>query len=201
MSKVLDPTEHVIMRMRRHPFALISESSTIAAAAFAPLLLYPFLSRPEWFGLSGNPVFLFIAIVSAWGLLFWMVFYKILLDYYLDVWILTDKKLIDVEQKGIFRREVATLMLESIQDVTVEVSGIIPTMLNFGEVRVQTAGANREFQMHQMRNPYQIKEAVVKAHGEALARSRIVQMQPPQEYISLVPAENDSALPDTETIQ
>jgi len=86
--------------------------------------------------------------------LFWM-------DYYLDMWIITDQRIITVEQKGLFRREISEIPLHRVQDITIEISGIIETFLKFGTIRIQTAG-EREFTIDDIPRLYEIKDIILR---------------------------------------
>jgi hypothetical protein len=60
-------------------------------------------------------------------------------NYYLSLQIVTDKRLIDVDQRGLFNREVNELALEKIEDISYKPSGVWGTIFNYGYVSVQTA--------------------------------------------------------------
>jgi Bacterial PH domain len=60
-------------------------------------------------------------------------------NYYLSVQIVTSERIIDVDQQGLFRREVNELPIDNIQDVTHSQNGFFSTIFNFGNVVVQTA--------------------------------------------------------------
>jgi uncharacterized membrane protein YdbT with pleckstrin-like domain len=62
------------------------------------------------------------------------------MSYYLDVWIITTERIIDIEQHGLFHRAVSEIAVERVQNVTVETPGFLATMLGFGNVKIQTAG-------------------------------------------------------------
>jgi uncharacterized membrane protein YdbT with pleckstrin-like domain len=102
--------------------------------------------------------------ITSIALLFiWLQFMTAFTDYFLDIWVVTDKRIIDIEQKGLFNREFSEFRLERIQDVTVEVRGILPTLLHYGDVHVQTAGEAREFIFLQVPYPHKIKNRILKA--------------------------------------
>jgi len=82
--------------------------------------------------------------------------------------LLTNKRVVDIEQKGMFSREVSTLRLDRIQDITVGVHGLIQTFLNFGEIHVQTAGQEREFVVRGLKNPHKLKNAIRTQHDKVL---------------------------------
>jgi len=96
----------------------------------------------------------------------WIVIFLIIADYYLDVWIVTNKRLIFIELHGLFSRTVSSVTLMHIQDVTVEVHGILGTLFKYGEVKIQSAGTEGEFTFRQVPEPYQIKNLIVKTRGE-----------------------------------
>src|SRR3989304_204873 len=56
------------------------------------------------------------------------------------VYILSDERIIIIEQNGIFGRKITEAELEKIQNVTVEVNGPLRTFLNFGNITLRTAG-------------------------------------------------------------
>jgi uncharacterized membrane protein YdbT with pleckstrin-like domain len=98
---------------------------------------------------------------NLFGMFIWITFFLIWIDYYFDVWIITNKRVVNIEQKGLFNRQVSELELARIQDITTEVTGVIPTMLNYGEVFIQTAGENPRFIFHQVPDPYGIKDILM----------------------------------------
>jgi len=63
-------------------------------------------------------------------------------NYWLDMWIVTNKRIVHVDQKTLFSRTIIATRIDRVQDVRAKVSGIIPTLLGFGDLHVQTAGAS-----------------------------------------------------------
>ncbi len=107
----------------------------------------------------------------------WVVGFVVWTDYYLDMWLLTDKRLIGVEQKGLFSREVSSLRLDRIQDIKVEISGVLDTFLHIGTVHVQTAGSEKEFMIPMARDPEHIKEQILLAHNTQIEAVQTVRLQ------------------------
>ena len=105
------------------------------------------------------PIIIFA--ISIWTLIAWIKLFTIWTDYYLDVWFITNKRIIDIEQKGFFRREISTFRMERIQDITIEIKGILQTFLDFGDIHVQTAGESQEFIIRGIGHPKQIKEIIM----------------------------------------
>jgi len=55
-----------------------------------------------------------------------------------SVFIVTDQRLIQITQKGMFKRSVIDLALNQIQMVNYEVSGVQETLLGYGTIMIQT---------------------------------------------------------------
>jgi len=108
-----------------------------------------------------GPVILFLAIVFLH--IFWIASFISITDYYLDVWILTDKRVIAIEQKNLFSRTLYEFELSKIQEVGVDVRGFLQTIIDFGDVRVSTASENPDFKFKQVGNPNVVKDAIMDA--------------------------------------
>jgi membrane protein YdbS with pleckstrin-like domain len=84
-------------------------------------------------------VFVFFVII------FWTSFFYFWTKNYFDVWYVTDRHIIAVDQKNMFMRNESFMELVKIQDVSFEKSGFIATFLGYGKLKVQTAGSDQEF--------------------------------------------------------
>ena len=94
------------------------------------------------------------------------------IDFYYDVWIVTDQRIISIEQLGLFRREISELEHGKIQDVTTEIHGIVPTLLKFGQVYIQTAGEKARFTFKQVENPVMIRSVVMALQKNAIKQQK-----------------------------
>lgn len=177
MNTVLNDDEKIILIARKHWFVLAVEFAVIFFVLILPFALFFFLGALNIFSFSKNLTPIFVMAGSLWTLFVWMLFFFAWTDYYLDIWIITDKRLIDIEQRGLFNRNVATLRLERIQDSNVEIKGIIATILKFGNINVQTAAGSPQFFMRHIKNPYEVKDTILKYHHAALEEERYVKIK------------------------
>lgn len=157
----LSSSEKVLLVMRRHWFVLIGPIAVfvflliapplalVALPAYYPKLADPVLEVPANFLLA-----VYIAALLTYMLVAW-------LSYYLDVWIVTGERIIDVEQHGLFHREVSEIAMDRVQNVTVEIPGFIATALGFGTIRIQTAGLG-EFVITEVPHCDRAKEIILK---------------------------------------
>ncbi len=147
---------------------LARESSVIVLMALVPLFL---LGGFGYFGLSENFVLPILALCSGWLAILWSLFFVVWTNYYLDVWIITDQRIVDIEQFSLFSRDVSEFRMDRVQDLTVEVKGIIPTLMGFGDLHIETAGMHHQFHINEIPNPYEIKDRIVKIHDRAVQQA------------------------------
>lgn len=148
--------------IHRHWFNILSKFVGIIGITF--LLAGSVVVLPLLFpGFSGSAADRFTTFVQNTALLIsWLFGFFLWIDYYFDVWIVTNERIVNVEQKGLFDRQVSELRFNRVQDVTSTVEGLIPTMLNYGDVAVQTAGETERFLFRQVPDPNRIKDLVMR---------------------------------------
>ncbi len=166
---VLKDGEHIVFEVRRHWYVLAKESSVIVLMFLVPLFI---LGGFDYFNLSENLFFPILALCAGWMALLWTLFFVIFTNYYLDVWIITDQRIVDIEQFNLFSRDVSEFRMDRVQDITVEVRGIIPTLLGFGDLGIQTAGTHPQFRISGIPDPYEVKDRIIKIHDQAMERAR-----------------------------
>lgn len=154
--------EVALYEVRKHWFIIGTELFSLVLLGFLPLLIpqiLDLLSVQLHLSIEGQtfwPIYIFF--YSFWLLFLWILGFTFWTNYYLDVWIITNEKIIDVDQIGLFSREISILHLDKIQDVTTEVHGLIGTVLRFGDLHVQTAGQQREFVIKGISDPSEFSE-------------------------------------------
>ena len=164
----LESGEKIIMEARRHWFSIGTTGVSIFFLAVAPIILFAVVAYvfPEIDIVINDPRFnaIFLLFGATWLLVLWIIFFMAWTDYYLDVLVITNKRLIDVEQQGLFRRDVATAPIGNIQDVKIEIKGPIRSILGFGNIFVQTGSVERELLIKDIRLPDKVKEVILAAH-------------------------------------
>jgi len=173
----LDPDEQVVLEVRKHWIVFVSQAFFLCLAAIAPLVLVEMVLSliPFKVLVGGSAAAMATFLYSLWILILWITFFFDWTSYYLDVWHITQKRIIDVEQRGIFNRDVSSIRFDKIQDITVEVRGIVATFLNFGTIEVQTASeTSGNFIMRHASNPEAIRKMVFSQHNQQSERTQPV---------------------------
>ena len=164
----LEENEKIIAEVRKHWFIFLLESIGSILAIITPIIILiisiPFIE----ISVSENTFLISVFFYLIWIIIVWIYFFLSWTDYYLDVWIITNRKIIDIEQKGLFNRETSSFRLDHIQDITIDVSGIIATLIGYGDIYVQTAGENRSFSLKFVANPTEVKEIILKEYNREI---------------------------------
>lgn len=174
--------EETILTIRRTIFAFLGEIFTIFGALILPIGIYLLLRFyvPDLLDPPNSQIL--VLVLSLYALFCSIYFFVVWIDRYFDVWVVTNERLIDVEQKSFFNRVTSELEFDKIQDVTVEVKGVLQTLFRFGSVFVQTAGTHRNFHIQDVGDPHVVKDVIVeleRAYIESHPTVAVTQTIPP----------------------
>jgi len=154
--------EKIVEVFRRDKLILFSSLAFYLLLFFAPVVLYflfgnyitLILAHPVWY-----PTL--VISVSIYYFSCWIFLFAAFLNYYLDLWVLTNDRLLNVEQEGVFSRTVSELDLYKIQDTTSEVKGILPSLFGYGTIYIQTASEKERFVLKQVPNPHEVRRLIM----------------------------------------
>jgi len=152
--------EVVLLYLHRHWYTVVGHFVYAFLGALLPFVLIAlFGAIIVNYHLSKLVVFLF----AAYYMVLWYILAYMITMYVMDIWIVTNMRIIDSTQQGFFNRTVSEISLGNIQDISTMISGLIPTTMNYGDVEVQSAGAVDHFKFRQVPNPLRVKEVISKA--------------------------------------
>ncbi len=159
--------EKTVLVIRHHWFVFLRLAVGFLLLTLLIVLLgWLLLTRVPLF--FAHPIFppLGIVLANVLGLLLWIFFMNVFIETYLDTWIVTTERIIDIEQHGLFHRTVSELHLNRIQDVTTTSKGISATTFGFGSLTVTTAEATERFQFTDMPDPERVRTLIFKLAKE-----------------------------------
>lgn len=136
--------EKIEIFVKRHWFIFFIKILFYLILFIAPLICY-LLIGDSLYGEYNSEVRLPIVILIAciYYLNIWLFFSANIINDFLDYWIVTNKRIISINQNGLFSRTVNELPLSRVQDVTCEVRGFFATILHYGNINVQSAGTQQ----------------------------------------------------------
>jgi len=136
--------EQVVAHIWPHPIVFIKIFVIYLALLLIPLAVYFFIltATPQF--LESEALLPVLSVICfAYYLVILLMAISVWVQNYLDVWTITSKRIISREQHGLFNRVVSEVELFRVQDVTVEQKGFLPTMLHYGDIVAQSAGAEQ----------------------------------------------------------
>ncbi len=162
----LEPGEHVVLEARKHWLLFLGELlpyAVLAIITFAlPKLLMLAPPAAKYAGLFNYTETLARAALGVWLLVVWTSAWGAFTRYFLNLWVLTNLRIVDIKQRGYFNREVSSMFLSRVQDVTTNVTGLLPSLLSIGDIRVQTAGEETDFIMRGIPRPEQMRDIILR---------------------------------------
>ncbi len=156
------PKELVHHVLRRHWITFLPRIGTFLILFSVPIILYLLFKSVTPGLLTGGFSYpTFVLFASSYYLSIYLFFFAEFITFYLDEWIITSDRIVDIEQLGLFSRSVSELDLYRIQDVTSDIDGVIPTFFNYGNVTIKTASTNAHIIFKNIHAPNKVRAALI----------------------------------------
>lgn len=146
--------EEIELFLRMHPVTNVPWIILAVLMIFAPLVLrvFPFLNfLPPRFGL---------VTLLIWYLLTSAFILESLLRWLFNIYIVTNRRIVDIDFHNLIYKEVSDTDLDRVQDVTYRMGGVVRTLFNYGDVLIQTAGAAPNFEFGAVPNPDEVAKTL-----------------------------------------
>jgi len=149
--------EEVLFVFRKHPVVMrkgliFGMGAWLIGPVYVLILTYAHPNSPPPLSLFGISLLASIFI----GML---IFAPSFISWYFSVYIVTDQRLIQITQKGLFNRSVVDMGLNQIQMVNYEVAGLQETLLGFGTIMMQTFVG--DLVIHEVHHPAKIQKKLI----------------------------------------
>ncbi|MFH0804763.1 MAG: PH domain-containing protein [Patescibacteria group bacterium] len=176
-----DAHEQIVMATRRHPVTMVVRFFLFILGAGLPVGLYVALNQfTTWLDDTAATVYVVLVLVaSCYYLIILLLMYHSWVNYYLDLWVVTTERVINIEQRGIFSRVVSELRLDRIQDVSSEVSGVLASLFRYGTIQLQTASETTRFSFRQIPHPERAAREILELHEQYVKTMGAATVQPP----------------------
>lgn len=150
----LRDNEEILFVWRKNPWTMFRSGLVIVGVTLAVFL--SFLLFGASLITSATIAFWFITLAVVGGLAwyFWVQ----------NAYVLTNQRLIDLQYTKLFHHSVSEIPMDIIQDVTYEKNGVIASIINFGDVTVQTASYT-EVILETVTDPKAIQQTILKVAG------------------------------------
>jgi hypothetical protein len=151
--------EKTILVLRKHWIFLFGPIVLIFILILIISAIYFFINNLEWYN-KISYLYWFLSTLSL--LILWNLAFLNVMIYSLNTVIVTNKRIIENEQNGLFRHLTNELELDKIQDISVEIFGPAAQFLGYGNIEIQSAGPEIDnFLFYGIPNPKEAKEKIM----------------------------------------
>ncbi len=191
------PNEQVVLLLRRHWTVLARDIIQLVASLFVPpiiiALLYAFVNITV---VPGSPLYaLLVEGFSLYYLFSFLAYFHDFVDYHLDIWVVTDQRIVSIEQIGLFNRVVSELNIMKVQDVSSEIKGQVQTFLDYGQVHIQSAGEKQRFLFEQVPHPAEVAKVILQVHDRTSKLKELENVRQSEVYRQQIGAQYDQQVP------
>jgi len=162
----LEPGEFVVRLLRKHWLLFLGELLPYAILTVLPLALPNILTlippATKFANMFDYHTQVPRIVLGLWLLIVWTSAWGTFTRYYLNAWVLTSQRIVNIKQRRFFSREVSSLFLSRVQDVTSDVTGVLSSLLDIGNIKVQSAGEEQEFFMLGIARPEMMRDLILK---------------------------------------
>lgn len=185
--------ERIFILSRRHTIGFLWFIITFSFLLVFPFIVFLFsndtLSQTIASVSSQDGVYYRDALIIA-STGYYLIFSTILLsawvNHYYSLLIVTDERIIEIIQKGLFARHINEMTFEQIEDVSCKTQGILNTFFDVGDLEIQTAGSLRNFSIKEISYPELVAEIVLELAHQAKTGVSIQKRVPDLPVIAII---------------
>jgi len=161
-----DADEEIVLVIRAHPITNLAWIIPAIAVFLIPFFVPNFIQfiNLDFPPLSPN---FSLALLIINFLLVLVITFEGFLNWYFNVNILTNERLIDVDFSNILLNNQDIAMLSDIQEVSPSRAGLLGLIFDLGDVVVQTAGARVGIDMIKVPRPYEVADMILEQAEKA----------------------------------
>ncbi|MDH4359069.1 MAG: PH domain-containing protein [Candidatus Berkelbacteria bacterium] len=181
--------EKIYVFSRRHVVDYFFYIAILSFLFVLPLVIVPFIAVGVIQVGPFDLVYardLYALIVGAYYLFLAVVFLASWINYYYNIIIVTDERVVDIYQVGLFSREINELVYEQIEDVSCKIKGILNTLFHAGDIEIQTAGSERNFVIKRVPHPHLTVEIILELAAQAKRGVDLGERVPDLETIGVI---------------
>lgn len=156
--------EEILLFLRRHfitNFSWIFITIVLSLVPISIPILFPFLNM----NISFVPAGLIIISLPFYYLILFSYALLHFMTWFYNIFIVTQERIVDIDYSHTVIHNVAETKTTHIQDVNYTQTGFISSIFNYGNVFVQTAGSEVNFEAHSAPNPRKAVEIIANLIG------------------------------------
>lgn len=145
--------EVIELFLRRHVVTNIPWILTVIIGIFIPPLAFNIDQALNTNVFTSISFQVFVGGLIVWYMLILAYAIESFLFWYFNVFIATNKHVIDIDYKSALSRETTEVQLEDVQSIRPDVKGIFGGLFNFGNLIIETAAENQNISFNSIPRP------------------------------------------------
>lgn len=141
----IDADEEKLIEVKKHSFGIIS-AYLQTAMGFTAIAILVFMALPTFTESTESAVLIGTVLLGFVLFLALGILGVATYIYRQSRVIVTDRNITQILQSGLFNRKVSQLNIVNVEDVTSVQHGLVSTALNYGILRIETAGEQSNFE-------------------------------------------------------
>ena len=163
-TKHLKEGEETVKIVRAYILSQILKMAIVIMLVLLPFFfLFPLFQRGFW-GVAGFFALLIVAIVFT---------VRTVIIWYYNAFMITNKRIIDFDQRGLFDKTVSVATYDKIQDISFKKKGVFSTLFNYGTIIIQTASSNANIEIRNILAPEKIQDVIMEIQRDSLQEERV----------------------------
>jgi membrane protein YdbS with pleckstrin-like domain len=157
----LNEGEELITILRKHRITLSWFFLKIIIVFVLAMIFFRFAPNEKW-SAQVFLIWIFLGFIYSFrGIFVWL----------LDCYIITNERIIDIDQRGFFQRIVTEVSYGKIQNAFYEIKGPLATFFNYGNIKIQIAQNKGMLLMKQIPDPKKIQDIIIKFQEKSQAEN------------------------------
>lgn len=155
-----DDDEKIILFLRRHLVTNTRRILIVIAMSVLPFVVTALFALNDIDIIGLMPFRYRFTAHLFWYLVVFGYAFESFLVWYFNVYLVTNKRIVDMDFYGLLHRNIAEAPLRNVEDITRKVGGAAQIVFNFGNVIIQTAGEKRELEFEYVPNPARVQDII-----------------------------------------
>ncbi len=135
--------EVLVVFCRKHWIVILPHIFLLTLLMAVPFVIFMFRTQYNFAEFISTVAYRTIAVIAIIGITYFShVCFLKFLNYYLQTFIITNFRVVQLDQTLYFTRNRDSIDLREIQDIEIHQKGIFPTILNYGELIITLSSAH-----------------------------------------------------------
>jgi uncharacterized membrane protein YdbT with pleckstrin-like domain len=143
--------EEILLLLRQHPFTQVKWIIAAVILVFLPFFLSAVVPIIGFL----PPAYRLVAVVG-WYLMTLGFSMEAFLNWFFNVNIVTNKRVIDIDFNSLLYKNFSSTRLDKIEDTTASTAGFFGTVFDYGDVQIQTAAEQEQFEFEKVPHPNEV---------------------------------------------